>query len=258
MMTPMAIDDSETGSRRRIAGWSLAIAGVAVAIAAGVWWSLDQGQDESPNWLFSHTATAGTLTQEADGSYTLTLTGIDPHVMAFTDRPVRDSAIVDTSALVDAWPTLFATSPPNAVLVEHHAEGEADSVIMTLTNPRLTSFGTPGSASEDLATLSFDAAVMSAEVPENLTRLTRGVHDVPVSTFANASLFIDDVTAPDPMTVVPEGWLPVSGDWNADGADSVGIFDPQTLTYHLYTDPSSSQGATVINSLPDQVELEPS
>jgi hypothetical protein len=58
-------------------------------------------------------------------------------------------------------------------------------------------------------------------------------------------------------TVVPEGWLPVSGDWNADGADSVGVFDPQTLTYHLYTDPSTSAGATVINALPDQIELQP-
>lgn len=251
-------DASAARSRGRIAGWALVIAGGALAVAAGLWWTFDQGQDESPNWLFSHTATAGTLMENEDGGYTLTLTGIDPHVMAFTDRPVRDSAIVATTALVDAWPTLFATSPPNAVLVEHNAQGDADSVVMTLTNPRLITSETAGSAGDDQTTLSFDAAVMSAEYPDNLTRLTRGVHEVPLSTFANASLFIDDVTAPDPTTVVPEGWLPVSGDWNADGSDSVGVFNPDTLTYQLYTDPSTSAGATVIDSLPDQVELDPS
>lgn len=251
-------ETSETMRRSRIAGWGLAITVAALVIAVGLWWTLGQGRDEGPNWLFSHTATAGTLIEKADGSYTLTLTGIDPHVLAFTDRPARDSAIVPASALVDAWPTLFASSPPNAVLVEHEATGDANSVVMTLTNPRLTTFETAGSASADMATLTFDAVVMSSEFPENLKRLTRGIHEVPLSTFANASLFIDDVTAPDPTTVVPEGWLPVSGDWNADGADSVGVFDPETLTYHLYTDPSTSAGATVTNSLPDQTELEPS
>ena len=58
-------------------------------------------------------------------------------------------------------------------------------------------------------------------------------------------------------TVLPEGWLPVSGDWNGDGTDSVGVFDPETLTFHLYTDPSTSAGATVINALPDPIGVQP-
>ncbi len=93
----------------------------AVAIAGATWWTIDRGQDQNPSWLFSHTASAGTLLKQSDGDYTLTLTGIDPHVMAFTDRPVRDSVIVPATDLIAAWPGLFADSPPNAVLVECQA-----------------------------------------------------------------------------------------------------------------------------------------
>jgi len=173
----------------RVAAWVVALIAFAAAIAGATWWSIDRGQDQNPSWLFSHTADAGTLKQNSDGGYTLTLTGIDPHVMAFTDRPARDSQILPTAGLIEVWPTLFADSPPNAVLVEHNASGNTDSVVLTLTNPKLTS-----------SALTFNAVVITDEHPANLKRLTRGIHKTAPATFANATLFIDEIAQQNPGT----------------------------------------------------------
>jgi len=180
----------------RAAGWVVALVAFAAAIAGATWWTIDRGQDQNPSWLFSHTASAGSLVKKSDGGYTLTLTGIDPHVMAFTDRPVRDSVILPATQLIEQWPALFADSPPNAVLVEHNPRGNTDSVVLTLSNPRLTTPATASATSADTATLTFDATLITTEHPSNLKRLTRGLHKTPPAAFANASLFIDDVTNP--------------------------------------------------------------
>ena len=194
----------------------MALVAFAVAIAGATWWTINRGQDQNPSWLFSHTASGGSLVKKSDGGYTLTLTDIDPHVMAFTDRPVRDSVILSAAQLIEEWPALFADSPPNAVLVEHNPSGNTDSVVLTLSNPRLT---TPASAAAGAApatasattaaatatsaatpTLTFDATLVATEHPSNLKRLTRGFHKTPPATFANASLFIDEVASQGPGT----------------------------------------------------------
>lgn len=164
----------------------LSIITATVVLAAGaagaMWWFLDHQQDQTPSWLFSHTSDSGSLEDNGDGSFTLTLNDIDPHTMAFTDRPNRDSAIIDTADLVERWPTMFADSAPNAVLVEHQATGEANSVVLTLENPSLS--GT---------TLTFDALVLTEEVPQSVENHADEIHLMPPTTFEAASLFIDDV-----------------------------------------------------------------
>ncbi len=50
------------------------------------------------------------------------------------------------------------------------------------------------------------------------------------------------------LDAVPDAWLPVSGDWDGDGIDSVGLFDPDLLTFHLYTAPGEADAATVIDA----------
>lgn len=164
----------------------------AMAIVGTTWWTINRDRGDGPSWLFSHTARSGTLLETSDGYYTLTLSGIDPHVMAFTDRPVRDSSIVSARQFIEQWPTLFADTPPNAVLVQHDVEGNADSVVLTITNPRLENSTDPS----DAGTLTFDASIISAEHPANLKRLTRGIHENPPSNFAIVSLFIDDAANP--------------------------------------------------------------
>ena len=155
---------------------------LAVGAAGAMWWFLDNRQDQTPSWLFSHTSDSGSLQDNDDGTFTLTLNDIDPHTIAFTDRPDRDSEIIDTAALVEAWPTMFADSAPNAVLVEHQPTGEANSVVLTLENPQLSG-----------STLTFDALVLAEEVPSSVENHAGPIHLTPPATFEAASLFIDDV-----------------------------------------------------------------
>jgi hypothetical protein len=139
--------------------------------------------DATPSWLFSHTADSGTLTPRADGTYDLALNGIDPNVIAFTDRPDRQTSIIEVAHLVEAWPAMFADSPPNAVLVEHDPAGTSDSLVVVLTEPRLE--GT---------TLTYRAAVLDEEDhPDQVTGLVNSAHAEPPASFSTVSMFIDDV-----------------------------------------------------------------
>jgi hypothetical protein len=161
--------------------WSVA-AVVLLAGAVGItWWVTSRDSAADPSWLFSHTADGGGFVDNGDGTYTLTLTGIDPHVLAFTDRPDRDAVVVDAAGLVGMWSDFFADSDPNAVLVEHGADGAADSIVMTLRSPSLDERG-----------LTFTAVPLVDEVPVNLARIAGGIKEVPSASFAAASLFMDD------------------------------------------------------------------
>lgn len=173
--------------RTRSTPWIAALAAIALVVAGGTWILLDRtGTDDSPSWLFSHTANGGTLTADGDGTHSLTLTGIDANVMAFTDRPDRQTAILTAQDLVDAWPSMFADSAPNAVLVEHAPTGDTDSLVVVLSDPRL-----------DGSTMTYTAEILADENhPSSVKGMVGAPHAVPPATFADASLFIDDVSPP--------------------------------------------------------------
>jgi hypothetical protein len=138
---------------------------------------------EAPSWLFTVTSTGGTFSTDADGTQTLTLSGIDPGVTAFTDRPDRDAAVVPADRFVQEWPSMFEDSAPNAVLVEHEPSGESDSFVVTLFDPVL-----------DGNTLSFTAEIVDGEDhSEQIPGLTATPHREPPASFRTVSLFIDSV-----------------------------------------------------------------
>jgi hypothetical protein len=173
---------------QRAITWISSLALGAVFIGGGVWWFIDSQDSkgsEDGSWLFSHTADKGTLEQQSDGTYRLTMSGIDPHVMAFTDRPARDTQIIGIQALADSWDELFASAPPNAVLVEHNAQGEADSVVLELTSPEVEG-----------DSITFSAQVLDEKKAQGVSGLAGTLHSEAPSTFNEASLFIDDIECP--------------------------------------------------------------
>jgi hypothetical protein len=122
-------------------GWITGIVIAAVLIAAaGVWAVARPASDStaSASWLFAQGAEGGSLSANSDGSYTLALTGVDSHTLAFTDRPARAAKVVSTSSVINSWSTLFAGDAPNAVLVELNPTGAEDSVVLTLGIPKMT------------------------------------------------------------------------------------------------------------------------
>ena len=92
-------------------------------------------QEEGAEWLFVQTAESVTL---ADG--VLTLQGVSPATLFFSDRPERISAHGLTSQFVTYWQNLgddsFGDDPPNATLAIIKND-EADDVVLTLMDPKL-------------------------------------------------------------------------------------------------------------------------
>ena len=89
-----------------------------------------------PEWLFVQNAQSVTLN---DG--VLTLTGINPTTVCFTDRPERMAALSGTQEFVEFWnqgagKDSFEKDPPNATL-SVVTESGANDVVLTLSNPVL-------------------------------------------------------------------------------------------------------------------------
>lgn len=163
------------------------VVAVAVVVAGGLgiaWWAMSREDASSATWLFSHTADGGSLVENGDGVYTLTLSGIDEDVVAFTDHPERNAAVLTPDALPEYWSRWFPGSDPNGVVVQHGAAGEGSSTVLTLANPRITGEA-PGRS------LTFDATLVTAEIPDSLRRLAGEPTATPPSEFDGVSLFID-------------------------------------------------------------------
>lgn len=190
-------------------------------IAATIWWVSNQSREYAPSWLFSHTAEGGSLEPQPDGTFTLTLTNVDPHVIAFTDRPNRDAIVMDASRLVASWDSVFGESPPNVVLVEHTPEGTTNSVALTISNPVLSPPLDQGESSQAEQTLVFDAELILDE-ERSVSAPSSGDGEVSASqTFGSASLFIDTFMAfPETFTCTyPDGRAPLTQTLLVSSAD---------------------------------------
>lgn len=129
---------------------------------------------QTSNWLFSQTADAGSISPNGDGTWTLTLTDVDPVVLAFTDRPLRDAQAGSAERLVEAWPEMFGDSNPNGVVVAHNDQGATNSAVVELMDPAL-----------DGTTMTYTVNVLTNEGgPAEPGRSY---------TFEQVSVFIDDV-----------------------------------------------------------------
>ena len=109
----------------------------------------------------------------ADGR-TLTLKGLSPTTLFFSDRPVRIAGHYLTGEYLQFWkagPDSFLKDPPNATLsVFEKGKDELSDVVVTLRNPRINGHD-----------LSYDITVISGTLPK---------------TSGPASLFIDIIGLP--------------------------------------------------------------
>lgn len=86
--------------------------------------------------LFVQTAEGATL---ADGK--LTLKGVSPMTVYFSDRPTRIAGHVATSEMIPLWSerkNSFVKDPPNATLSTFTGEGKVANVVVELKNPGLS------------------------------------------------------------------------------------------------------------------------
>jgi hypothetical protein len=88
----------------------------------------------------------------------LTLQGIAPSTLYFSDRPVRVVGHMTNEQFVDQWthgPDSFEVDPPNAVLSFPDTEGQLEDAVVILSSPAL-----------DGDSLSYSIKVLEGAVPE--------------------------------------------------------------------------------------------
>lgn len=88
----------------------------------------------------------------------LTLHGLAPTTLFFSDRPDRVTGHVTTQEFVDSWdkgPDSFASNPPNAVLSIFHPDMVSD-VVVELMEPVF-----------DKGALSYRVEILDGEMPAN-------------------------------------------------------------------------------------------
>jgi hypothetical protein len=152
-----------------VAVLTLAVVGLSPALAL-------PSDDEPPQWLLAHHSSAATFDKVSPGTYRLTLSGADPNVLAFTDRPERVGAVVPLRALVRDWTTLFGDDPPNAAITDD--KGRGGFIPLTLSRPRFRG--------DDLL---LDAAVVANDQGD--------VVRTPPARINGANTFVDGVVADD-------------------------------------------------------------
>lgn len=136
--------------------------------------------EQTSNWLFSQTADGGSISPNGDDTWTLTLTDVDPVVLGFTDRPLREAQAGTVERLVDSWPEMFSDSNPNGVVVAHNSDGETNSAVVELMEPKLNG----STLSYTVRVLTNEGGPAEAGVNYNFEQVSVFIDDVSVSSWA--------------------------------------------------------------------------
>ncbi len=167
----------------RRAGAALVVAALVSVVAAcgdtdtGSPSTAGEAAAETPTWLFSVTGSSAQITSAtADGSAELVL-AVPADVVAFTDRPERRAVRFPAETLVTDWPSLFASSPPNAVVTGLDPDGEQFETAVEIASLQSAQGGSLGFA---LRPIGDDEVALPAELSE-------------------VALFIDDVDCDSPQ-----------------------------------------------------------
>jgi hypothetical protein len=177
--------------------------------------ALVQPEHQEIALLFVQTATEGTMEPiEGTPAFELSLSGVTPQVVWFSDRPARLSGHIPVPGFVDAWDGYgFDDDPPNAALSVLDAHHTADTVVVELEQPRYD---------PDVGTVRYRAQLLD-EASGNLSHMAANIDPRIEPRFGHAALFIDDAGAPviDGCVIQPWTWCYAANLSDADlnGAD---------------------------------------
>ncbi len=122
---------------------SLALAG----IVSGADVATDQTEDEAAEevvseehytTIFVQEGTSGSFVKDDAINYTLTVRGVIPYTVYFTDRPARDAGFVEMETFLEGF-SFDPNDPPNALLAVREGEEERDMIVVELTEPQYDS-----------------------------------------------------------------------------------------------------------------------
>lgn len=142
-------------------------------------------EPENPSsFMFVQTAEHGTMTpiSAAEGTYHLTLQGVAPQTIYFSDRPQRIAGGMALDKFLQRFPFGVENPPNAAIALSEPKSPDEDVVIVEMTKP-----------SYDAAkkTLSYDVKVLK-EASANLAFFAKKLDERLPQKFDRVSLFIDD------------------------------------------------------------------
>jgi hypothetical protein len=154
-------------------------------------------------YMFVQNAERGSFVPNAasPGLYTLTLEGVQPQTVYFSDRPVRDAGLSPMKRFLKGL-GFSPKNPPNAAVVVAGADGRGDTLIVEIFSPRYD---------EHHHRLVYDARIVpEAKHPKRLSEFSRRQRDDKLPhRFGEASLFID--SCPNGGVLCTGGGLPPEG-----------------------------------------------
>jgi len=145
---------------------------------------------EKPVFMFVQVADSGTLQpkQDAPGQYVLTLRGIAPQTVYFSDRPLRMAGHMPTGEFLKRL-GFSDQNPPNAAVAVEGAAADEDTIIVELRRPVYNAAN---------ATLQYDVTILP-DAKGGLAFYKERQDSKLAREFSSASVFIDD--CPSPATV---------------------------------------------------------
>ena len=134
---------------------------VLTALLVGTAVLADRKNAPQSDWLMVMKAEQAQFVEATDGTYTLTLTDVDPVTLAFTDRPERTAQTWDTTVVLDYWESEFDGDPPNAAVTADGVE-----VAVTLSDPRVgMGARSDGAVTPNAGAITFTATPLPGQVP---------------------------------------------------------------------------------------------
>jgi hypothetical protein len=168
----------------------LALAGIVSGTEVGV---NDTGvaaaenaiENETTSYIFLQEGTNGSFVKDGSGNYTLTITGVIPYTVYFSDRPARDAGFAQMKQFLKGF-NFDPRDPPNAaVMLREGEEEDSDMIVVELTMPLYD---------ETKGTLIYTASILTDyEFKSEWTKdlLSRADNSIP-ETFGAVFLVIDD------------------------------------------------------------------
>ncbi len=128
--------------------WMILISMLCCLALAGVVSGVDESADETNDtaaaevvsdegytYIFVQEGTGGSFVDDESGNYTLTINGVLPYTVYFSDRPARDAGMVEMEQFIEGF-SFDPNNPPNALLIIREGEEESDMIVVELTEPK--------------------------------------------------------------------------------------------------------------------------
>ncbi len=140
--------------------------------------------NETSTHIFLQEGTNGSFVKDESGNYTLTITGMIPYTVFFSDRPARDAGFAQMKQFLDGF-SFDPNNPPNAAIMIEEGDETNDMVVVELTMPQYDETNHKLTYTAKL----LDDYAFESEWPKDL--LIRADKSIP-ETFGKVLLVIDD------------------------------------------------------------------